>query len=70
MSAEQQLQRNTELHRQRQDSGVAVRDHEADLEWLRTASADSEDSSLTDDLDAELAALQRSMDQEADEQAS
>ena len=70
VSAEQQMQRNAEVHKQRQDGGVAARDHEADLEWLRTASADSEDSSLTHDLDAELAALQHSMDQEADEQAS
>ena len=70
VSDEQQMRRNTELHRKRQDSGVAARDHEADLEWLRAASADSEDSSLTDDLDAELAALQRSMDQEAGEQTS
>ena len=70
VSAQQQLQRNTELHRQRQDSGMAARDHEADLEWLRAATANSEDGSLTDDLDAELAALQHGMDQDADEQTS
>ena len=69
-SEEQQLRRNAELHQQREASGAAARDHEADLEWLRSTSANSEDSSLTDDLDAELAALQRSMDQESDEHTS